>query len=151
VPVIPCSCIFLPVTFGMLGNFRTESILFDVAEVSLPFNAIFGRPALYQFMAVTHYGYLVLKMPTPNGVQKFVDTAIPASLHRRSSRLFAAQHEATAGPGSRDQEPSSSCQRGSSSAPHMQPSGSEDIPVKVIQIRANVAQRTHITGDLDSK
>jgi hypothetical protein len=61
-------CISLPVTFGTAENFRTESILFDVAEVSLPFNAILGRPALYRFMAVAHYGYLVLKMLTPDGV-----------------------------------------------------------------------------------
>jgi hypothetical protein len=47
----------------MTENFCTESILFDVAEVSLPFNAILGRPTLYQFMVVAHYGYLVLKMP----------------------------------------------------------------------------------------
>jgi hypothetical protein len=54
----------------MAENFRTESVLFDVAEVGLPFNAILGKPALYQFMTVAHYGYLVLKMPSPNGVLK---------------------------------------------------------------------------------
>jgi len=58
----------LLVTFGTEENFRTESILFDVAEVNLPFNAIIGRPALYRFMAIAHYGYLVLKMPSPAGV-----------------------------------------------------------------------------------
>jgi hypothetical protein len=68
--IIPCGCISLPVTFGMPENFCTESVLFDVAEVSLPFNAILGGPALYQFMVVAHYGYLVLKMPSPNGVLK---------------------------------------------------------------------------------
>jgi hypothetical protein len=68
VSVMPRGCISLPVTFGTAENFRTESILFDVAEVSLPFNAILGRPALYRFMTVAHYGYLVLKMPTPDGV-----------------------------------------------------------------------------------
>jgi hypothetical protein len=56
VSVTLCSCISLPVTFGTTENFHTESVLFDVAEVSLPFNAILGRPALYQFMAVAHYG-----------------------------------------------------------------------------------------------
>jgi hypothetical protein len=66
--VMPRGCISLPVTFGTAENFRMESILFDIAEVSLPFNAILGRPALYRFMAVAHYGYLVLKMPTPDGV-----------------------------------------------------------------------------------
>jgi hypothetical protein len=52
----------------MAESFRTESVLFNVAEVSLPFNAIQGRPALYQFMTVARYGYLVLKMSSPNGV-----------------------------------------------------------------------------------
>jgi hypothetical protein len=63
-------CISLLVTFGMPENFRTEGVLFDVAAVNLPFNAILSRLALYQFMAVAHYGYLVLKMPVPNGVLK---------------------------------------------------------------------------------
>jgi hypothetical protein len=68
VSVTPCGCISLPVTFGTAENFRTESVLFDVAEVNLPFNAILCRPTLHQFMAVAHDGYLVLKMPSPNGV-----------------------------------------------------------------------------------
>jgi hypothetical protein len=54
----------------MPENFHTESVLFDVTKVNLPFNALLGRPALYQFMAVAHYGYLVLKMPSPNDVLK---------------------------------------------------------------------------------
>jgi hypothetical protein len=70
VSVILRECISLPVTFGMPENFHTESVLFNVTEVSLPFNAILGRLALYQFMAVAHYGYLVLKMPSPNGILK---------------------------------------------------------------------------------
>jgi hypothetical protein len=70
VSVTPCGCISLPVTFGAAENFHTESIHFDVAEVSLSFNTILGRPALYQFMAVAHYGCLLLKMSSPNGVLK---------------------------------------------------------------------------------
>jgi hypothetical protein len=66
--VMPRGCISLPVTFGTAEIFCTESVLFDVVEVSLPFNAILGRLALYQFMVVAHYEYLVLKMPSPNGV-----------------------------------------------------------------------------------
>jgi hypothetical protein len=49
----------------MPENYRTESILFDVTEVNLPFNAIIGRVALYLFMAITHYEYLVLKVLSP--------------------------------------------------------------------------------------
>jgi hypothetical protein len=61
-PVYPLGSIALPVTFGTEENFRTENVQFDVVEVNLPFNAIIGRPALYRFMAIAHYGYLVLKM-----------------------------------------------------------------------------------------
>jgi hypothetical protein len=46
-PVYPLGSIVLPVTFGTEEDFRMENVLFDVAEVNLPFNAIIGRPALY--------------------------------------------------------------------------------------------------------
>jgi hypothetical protein len=65
--VYPLGSITLPVTFGTEENFRTENVMFDVAEVNLPFNAIIGRPALYRFMAIAHYRYLVLKMPSRLG------------------------------------------------------------------------------------
>jgi hypothetical protein len=55
VSVMSRGCISLPVTFEMPENFCTESVLFDVTEVNLPFNAILCRPTLYQFMVVTHY------------------------------------------------------------------------------------------------
>jgi hypothetical protein len=67
---MPRGCISLLITFGMPENFHTESVLFDVTRVNLPFNAILGRLALYQFMAVTHYGYLFLKMSCPNVILK---------------------------------------------------------------------------------
>jgi hypothetical protein len=67
-PVYPVGTVSLLVTFGTEDNFRTENVQFEVAEVNLPFNAIIGRPALYRFMAIAHYGYLVLKMPSPAGV-----------------------------------------------------------------------------------
>jgi hypothetical protein len=66
--VYPLGSITLPVTLGTEENFRTENVVFDVTAVNLPFNAIIGRPALYRFMAIAHYGYLVLKMPSPTGV-----------------------------------------------------------------------------------
>jgi hypothetical protein len=43
-PVCPLGSIALSVTFGTEENFRTENVVFDVAEVNLPFNAIIGRP-----------------------------------------------------------------------------------------------------------
>jgi hypothetical protein len=61
----------------MEENFRMENVQFDVVEVNLPFNAIIGRPALYRFMAIAHYGYLVLKMPSPLGSSPCGATAPP--------------------------------------------------------------------------
>jgi hypothetical protein len=70
ISIMPRGSISILVTFGTPENYCTESILFNIAEVNLPFNAILGRLALYQFMAVAHFGYLVLKMPEPNGIIK---------------------------------------------------------------------------------
>jgi hypothetical protein len=83
----------------MPENYYTESIVFDVAEVNLPFNAILCRPALYQFMAIAHYGYLVLEMPSPNSVIKIHgDRSIGVSALKKLQALAAA-HEAAAGHG----------------------------------------------------
>jgi hypothetical protein len=131
--IIPRGCISLLVTFGTPENCHTESVLFDVAEVSLPFNAILGRSSMYQFMTVVHYGYLVLKMSSSNDVLK-IRRDPDAGVSTLEKLQAAVQHEAAVRPGSMDQAPSSSHQRGSSSAPHVQPSDKEDVPVKVIQI-----------------
>jgi hypothetical protein len=70
--VMPSGCISHLVRFRMAERFHMESILFDVMRARVPFNTILGRPSLYQFMAVAHYGYLVLKMPSPNDVLKIL-------------------------------------------------------------------------------
>jgi hypothetical protein len=120
--IIPCSSISLPMIFGMPENYCMESIVFDVTEVNLPFNDILGPPALYQFMDVAHYGYLVLKMPSPNGIIKLRgDRSISISVLEKLQAL-AMTHEAAAGHGGQDQAPSSSCQHGSTFAPYVQPS-----------------------------
>ena len=61
----PKGKISLPVTFGGKLNYRMEKIIFDVAEIPLPYNGILGRPALAKFMATSHYAYNTLKMPGP--------------------------------------------------------------------------------------
>jgi hypothetical protein len=93
--VYPLGSISLLVTFGTEENFRTENVQFDVAEVNLPFNAIIGRPALYRFMVIAHYGYLVLKMPSPAGVltvrgDRAVVVSAVEKLHAICSCLNAA-------------------------------------------------------------
>ena len=102
----PLGSITLPVTFGTKENFCTENIKIDVAEVNLPFNAIIGRPALYRFMAIAHYGYLVLKMPSPAGVLT-VRGDRPAAL-AAVEKLHALATE-TARPDDGEWDPSTSC------------------------------------------
>jgi hypothetical protein len=66
---IPLGSVVLPVTFGeSRDNYRTEYIKFEVADFKTSYHAILGRPAIAKFMAVPHYTYLVLKMPSPAGV-----------------------------------------------------------------------------------
>jgi hypothetical protein len=66
---IPLGSVVLPVTFGETReNYRTEYIKFEVADFETSYHAILGRPAIAKFMAVPHYTYLVLKMPSPTDV-----------------------------------------------------------------------------------
>ena len=60
--------ITLPVQFGSVDHFRTEYVNFFVVDFDTAYHAILGRPALTKFMVVPHYVYLVLKIPTEQGV-----------------------------------------------------------------------------------
>jgi hypothetical protein len=62
----PIGQVRLPVTFGTRDNYRTESLDFNVAYIALPYNAILGYPALARFMAETHHGFNILKIPGAN-------------------------------------------------------------------------------------
>jgi hypothetical protein len=64
---MPIGQVRLPVTFGTRDNYRMESLDFDVAYIALPYNAILGYPALDKFLAATHHGFNVLKIPSDNG------------------------------------------------------------------------------------
>jgi hypothetical protein len=62
---IPLGSVVLTVTFGETrDNYRTEYVKFEVADFETSYHAILGRPAIAKFMAVPHYTYLVLKMPS---------------------------------------------------------------------------------------
>jgi hypothetical protein len=66
---IPLGSVVLPVTFGETReNYRTQYIKFEVTNFETSYHAILGRPAIAKFMAVPHYTYLVLKMPSSAGV-----------------------------------------------------------------------------------
>jgi hypothetical protein len=66
---IPLGSVALPVTIGETrNNYRIEYVKFEVADFETSYHAILRRPAIAKFMAVPHYTYLVLKIPSPAGV-----------------------------------------------------------------------------------
>jgi hypothetical protein len=66
---IPLGSVVLPVTFGETRqNYHTEYIKFEVTDFETSYYAIRSRPAIAKFMAVPHYTYLVIKMPSPTDV-----------------------------------------------------------------------------------
>jgi hypothetical protein len=125
-----------------------ENVQFNVADVNIPFNAIIGRPALYRFMAIAHYGYLVLKMSSPAGaltVRGDRATALAAveKLHTLVAKI--------ARPDCGGRSPSTSDTKAPSKAPKVQPSGADSGPVKTIQVDADPSQTTRIAGNLGEK
>jgi hypothetical protein len=58
----------LPVTFGIKEKFRTEYLMFEVADFRSSYHAILRRPMLTKFMAIPHHTYLIMKMPALNGI-----------------------------------------------------------------------------------
>ncbi|XP_066354984.1 uncharacterized protein [Miscanthus floridulus] len=52
----------------MTSNYHVKHINFYVADFNTAYHAILGQPALAKFIAISHYAYLVLKMPLPVGV-----------------------------------------------------------------------------------
>jgi hypothetical protein len=141
--------ISLPVTFGTEENFRTENVQFDVAEVNLPFNAIIGRPALYRFMAVAYYGYLVLKMPSPAGVLTVKGDRTAAVV--TVEKLHALAADLVLAAGAKGSDPSPSCARAPAKAPKVRPFDTDDVPVKTIKVGAEPSQTTRIGGNLGEK
>jgi len=144
--VFPLGSITLLVTFGTEENFHTEDVQFDVAEVNLPFNAIIGRPALYRFMAIAHYRYLVLKMPSPTGVLtvRGDHTATVAAVEKLHALTAEAAHI-------EGEDPSTSRAKAPTRATMVQPSDPDDIPMKTIQVGTEPSQTTRIAGSLGEK
>ncbi|KAI4996067.1 hypothetical protein ZWY2020_041165 [Hordeum vulgare] len=64
----PIGKIQLDVLFSDKAHFRCESIWFEVLDLSSPYHALLGRPALAKFMAILHYAYLKMKMSGPKGI-----------------------------------------------------------------------------------
>jgi hypothetical protein len=61
--------VVLQVTFGETReNYYNEYINYEVVDFETSYHAILGRPAIAKFVAVPHYTYLVLKMPSTSSV-----------------------------------------------------------------------------------
>jgi hypothetical protein len=106
-----------------------ENVQFDVAEVNLPFNAIIGRPALYRFMVIAHYGYLVLKMTSPAGIFSVRGDGTTTLAAIEKLHTLAAE---IARPDDGGRGPSAPSARVPSKAPKVQPSGADGGPAKTI-------------------
>jgi hypothetical protein len=146
--VYPLGSIALSVTFRTEENFRTEKVQFDVVEVNLLFNAIIGRPALYQFMAIAHYGYLVLKMPSSAGVLTVQDdrAAALAVVEKLHALVAEAAHPDDGG-----RNPSTFDSKAPTKVPKVRPSRANNVPIKAIRLCADSRQTTRIAGDLEEK
>src|SRR3954464_2995669 len=64
----PMGRIRLDVIFGTEENFRREPIWFEVADISSPYHALLGLPAVAKFMINAHQTYLKMKLAGPNGI-----------------------------------------------------------------------------------
>ncbi|KAK1660346.1 hypothetical protein QYE76_048505 [Lolium multiflorum] len=64
----PMGKVWVDIMVGTRENCQTESILFEIVDLTSPYHALLGRSALAKFMAAKHVSYLKMKIPGPNGV-----------------------------------------------------------------------------------
>ena len=96
-------------------------------------------------MAIAHYGYLVLKMPSPAGVLTVWGDRTAAVT--AVERLHALAAEAARS----EEDPSTSQPRVPAKAPKVQPSDPDNVPVKMVQIGADFSRTTCIAGNPEEK
>ena len=98
---VPLGQVRLAVTFGTRHNYRTETLDFDVAHISLPYNAILGYPALAKFMAscttrTTWSSSPGVMASSPSGA-KWKMRCAPSSMPSRSWRCHTPPTKTTMG------------------------------------------------------
>jgi hypothetical protein len=96
-------------------------------------------------MAIAHYGYLVLKMPSLAGIltvrgDRTAALAAVEKLHTLAAEITRPD-DGGGGPST----------RAPSKAPKVQPSGADGGPAKTIQVGADPSQTTCIAGNLGEK
>ena len=77
------------VLFDTMKHFRVDYVNFLIADFNVAYHAILGRPALAKFMVVPHYTYLVLKMPTEQGVLSMCANLDVAYSYEKESFVLA--------------------------------------------------------------
>ena len=97
-------------------------------------------------MAIAHYGYLVLKMPSPAGVLTVRGdrSAAVATVEKRHVLAVEAAR-------SEEDAPSASRAKVPAKAPKVQPSDPDNVPVKTVQIGVDSSKTTRIAGNLEEK
>ena len=98
VPGLSCTQIgkiLIDVLFGDKDHFRRGPVWFEVVDLESPYHALLGRPALAKFMAVPHYAYLKMNMPSTKGILTIVgdykkSTACTADSSRLAESLVIA-------------------------------------------------------------
>jgi hypothetical protein len=153
----PLNSVVLPVTFGTKDNYRTEYVKFEVVDFESSYHTILGRSALAKFMAISHYVYLLLKMPGKIGVltlrgdlknshdcdQEAIEYASTSRVIEPSAEVFAAAQKLA------DTEMEVSNQSPSQSRVKPNPS---DIGIKTIHLREGDPSKTAlIRGGLSDK
>nr|XP_020149338.1 uncharacterized protein LOC109734538 [Aegilops tauschii subsp. strangulata] len=113
----PIGRIRLGILFGTSDHFRREPLWFEVVDLSSAYHALLGRPTLAKFMAVPHYAYLQMKLPSPKGLititgdyhkslecaqagAKLAESLVIAEERRQLDRIVALANETQAVPAS---------------------------------------------------
>jgi hypothetical protein len=96
-------------------------------------------------MAISHDGYLVLKMPSPAGILTVQSDRTAALAAVKKLHTLAAE---IARPDDGGRGPNI---KAPSKAPKVQPTGADGGPAKTIQVAADPSQTTRIVGDLGEK
>jgi hypothetical protein len=65
--IVALGKITMSVTFGYVHNTRSKQVVFDIADMEYPYNAIIGRGMLNAFEAILHPAYLCMKIPLEQG------------------------------------------------------------------------------------
>ena len=96
-------------------------------------------------MAIAHYGYLVLKMPSPASVltvrgDRTVAVAVVEKLHALAAEAPRSE-----------EDPSTSRAKVPARAHKVQPSNPDNVPVKTVQVGADSSRTTSIAGNLEEK